>query len=81
MLGQPSFELLPSPAFRKVGSKDRYRVPERGSPEQPGIVVPSLMPVGPVDFAPELISQVSEGKWIAGVQFDLQIWLLSIGRE
>jgi hypothetical protein len=39
------------------------------------------MSIGPVDSATELVGQVSEGKWVADVKFDLKVRLPSIGAE
>ena len=81
MLLQPSFELLSSPAFWKVCTKDRDRLPERASAEQPGIVVPRLMAVRSVDPTAEPISQMTKRKGISNVQLDLEVWLSPVGSE
>ena len=81
MLVQPSFELLPSPAFREIGLENRYGGLERGTAQEPGIVVPSLMPIGPVHSAAEPIGHVSKWERVADVQLDLKAWLPPVGGE
>lgn len=81
VLLEPALELLPLPALGKMVAEQGDCGFQFGPSEEPGEVVPGLMPVGAINAPPELLGKLPERKWVARVETHLEKGLLAVGRE